>query len=49
MKEKIEQLAALNHQAELGGGEDRIAETTCSRQVNSPQSEIELLLRKVAL
>lgn len=25
MKEKIDQLAALNHQAELGGGEDRIA------------------------
>ena len=25
MKEKIEQLKALNHKAELGGGEDRIA------------------------
>ena len=24
MKEKIEQLKALNHKAELGGGEDRI-------------------------
>ena len=25
MKEKIEKLKALNHKAELGGGEDRIA------------------------
>ena len=30
MKEKIEQLKALNHKAELGGGEDRIAK----QQVN---------------
>ena len=32
MKEKIEQLKALNHKAELGGGEDRIAKHM--RQVN---------------
>lgn len=33
MKEKIEQLKALNHKAELGGGEDRIAKQPM-RQVN---------------
>ena len=32
MKEKIEQLKALNHKAELGGGEDRIVSNM--RQVN---------------
>ena len=30
MKEKIEQLKALNHKAELGGGEDRIAKQHAS-------------------
>lgn len=33
MKEKIEKLKALNHKAELGGGEDRIAKQPM-RQVN---------------
>lgn len=31
MKEKIEKLKALNHKAELGGGEDRIAKHPCGR------------------
>ena len=32
MKEKIEQLAALNHQADLGGREDRIAKQQAARK-----------------
>ena len=43
MKEKIEQLAALNHQAELGGGEDRIAKQHAAGKLTA-RERIELLL-----
>lgn len=45
MKEKIEQLAALNHQAELGGGEDRIAKQHAAGKLTA-RERIELLLEK---
>lgn len=45
MKEKIEQLAALNHQAELGGGEDRIAKQHAAGKLIA-RERIELLLEK---
>lgn len=45
MKEKIEQLSALNHQAELGGGEDRIAKQHAAGKLTA-RERIELLLEK---
>lgn len=48
MKEKIEQLSALNHQAELGGGEDRIAKQHAAGKLTA-RERIELLLEKEAL
>ena len=45
MKEKIDQLAALNHQAELGGGEDRIAKQHAAGKLTA-RERIELLLEK---
>lgn len=46
MKEKIEQLKALNHKAELGGGEDRIAKQHAAGKLTA-RERIELLLEKV--
>ena len=45
MKEKIEQLKALNHKAELGGGEDRIAKQHAAGKLTA-RERIELLLEK---
>lgn len=45
MKEKIDQMAALNHQAELGGGEDRIAKQHAAGKLTA-RERIELLLEK---
>lgn len=45
MKEKINQMAALNHQAELGGGEDRIAKQHAAGKLTA-RERIELLLEK---
>lgn len=45
MKEKIEQLRALNHKAELGGGEDRIAKQHAAGKLTA-RERIELLLEK---
>ncbi len=45
MKEKIDQLKALNHQAELGGGEDRIAKQHAAGKLTA-RERIELLLEK---
>lgn len=45
MKEKIEQLSALNRQAQLGGGEDRIAKQHAAGKLTA-RERIELLLEK---
>lgn len=45
MKEKIEKLKALNHKAELGGGEDRIAKQHAAGKLTA-RERIELLLEK---
>lgn len=47
MKEKIEQLKALNHKAELGGGEDLHCEATMRPGKLTARERIELLLEKV--
>lgn len=45
MKEKIDHLKALNHQAELGGGEDRIAKQHAAGKLTA-RERIEFLLEK---
>ncbi len=45
MKEQIEQLRAMNHQAELGGGEDRIKKQHTSGKLTA-RERIELLVDK---
>ena len=45
MKEKIEQLIKLNRQAELGGGEDRIAKQHAAGKLTA-RERIEILLEK---